>query len=260
MECKICGQNSKEIFTHQILNQFDVKYFQCPHCNFVQTENPFWLEIAYQDSMNFGDTGQLIRNENAAKVITALVYFFFNKKGKFLDYAAGYGILVRKMRDIGLDFYWFDKFTPNLIGKGFERDNKPCRFEMITSFECFEHLENPVQEIEILLKETDSILFTTNLVSAPAPKPEDWWYYGFSHGQHISLYNKKTIAYLAKKFNLNFYSKNGFHLLTKRKINSIYFKLVILLSLKNLFFWIKSNYKSKTDSDLNNLVAKKWEL
>ncbi len=42
----------------------------------------------------------------------------------FLDYAGGYGVFTRLMRDIGFDFYWHDPYTQNLFANGFEKDIK----------------------------------------------------------------------------------------------------------------------------------------
>jgi hypothetical protein len=40
-------------------------------------------------------------------------------------------------------------------------------------------------------------MFSTLLVPEPAPKLEDWWYYGLEHGQHIAFYTRKSLAVLA---------------------------------------------------------------
>lgn len=239
------------------MNKFDVDFFQCPNCGFGQTEEPFWLEEAYSESMNLGDTGQLVRNLQASKVLLALVHFFFNPKGKFLDFAGGYGMFTRLMRDRGLDYFWDDKYTPNLIGKGFERPTQNTRFELISTFECFEHWVDPMVEIEDILKETDSLFFTTNLISRPAPKPEEWWYYGFDHGQHIAFHSFDSLNYVAKKFGLQFYSKRGFHLLTKKKISGLAYKLVVESAFRGYFSWLNARYQPKTHSDHELLVARK---
>lgn len=45
MTCKICNQKTKEIFQAKILNKYEIKYFHCEHCSFLQTEDPYWLGI-----------------------------------------------------------------------------------------------------------------------------------------------------------------------------------------------------------------------
>jgi hypothetical protein len=115
MTCKICTQQAKQIFTAKILNKYDIKYYHCEHCGFLQTEEPFWLEEAYGESINVSDTGYMQRNLLLSQKLTILLRLFFYKNAKFVDYAGGYGVFVRLMRDIGFDFYWDDKYTTNLF-------------------------------------------------------------------------------------------------------------------------------------------------
>jgi len=120
MNCKICGQDNKIFFNAKILNKYDVEYFHCDNCGFLQTEEPYWLEEAYNESINVSDTGYMQRNIILSKKLTILLSLLFDKNTKFLDYAGGYGVFVRLMRDIGFDFYWQDKFSKNLLARGFE--------------------------------------------------------------------------------------------------------------------------------------------
>jgi hypothetical protein len=82
------------------------------------------------------------------------------------------------------------------------------KYEVLTAFEVFEHLNNPLEEIDKMLKYSDSILFSTELFPSTAPKPGHWWYYGLDHGQHIAIYSKKSLEMLAAKRALNLYT-NG---------------------------------------------------
>jgi len=41
-----------------------------------------------------------------------------NPDGIFLDYAAGYGLFVRLMRDAGYNFRWSDLYCQNLFVRG----------------------------------------------------------------------------------------------------------------------------------------------
>lgn len=230
------------------MGRYDIAYFQCRSCGFTQTEKPYWLPEAYSESMNLGDTGQVIRNSMAQKILLSLVYFFFQGNKRFLDYAGGYGLFTRTMRDSGLDYFWNDKYTPNLLCKGFEADLQEGPFELISTFECFEHLENPKQEIEELLRHSDSIFFTTLLIPNPIPSL-DWWYYGFDHGQHIAFHSRGSMAHLCKEFGLNFYSKRGYHLLTRKKINPLLYKVVVELSIRGWLGWTQKAFGSKTHSD-----------
>ncbi len=255
MTCKICAKQSKQIFSTKILNKYDIKYYHCEHCGFIQTEEPFWLEEAYSESINVSDTGYMQRNIHLSQKLTILLALFFDKNGKFLDYAGGYGVLTRVMRDIGFDFYWDDKYTTNLFGRGFEHQSIN-KYEAVTTFESFEHFVNPTDEIESLLKISKNLIFSTELLPNPIPNPQDWWYYGLDHGQHISFYSQKTFEFIAKKYNLNYAYGGGLHLFTEKKISN--FKLKILkLSKFGLHNLLQKQLKSKTWEDYLKMSARK---
>lgn len=251
--CKICSHEAIYIFNSTILNKYEISYFHCPNCNFLFTEKPYWLEEAYNETINKSDTGILKRNIELAKKTSRVLFYLFDYKKSYLDFGGGYGLFVRLMRDNGIDFFWDDAYTRNLLARGFEYTNEPI--ELITTFETFEHFENPIKEIEKMLKISPNILFTTDLYPNPIPRPENWWYYALDHGQHISFYSIDTLKYIAAKYNLNLYS-NGkyFHLLTSKKINNYLFKTLLLNRLNYISDkWMKYNLKSKTWSDHLNL-------
>jgi len=257
MICKICKSNTKQIFTSKILKKYDVKYFKCDNCGYLFTEEPFWLEEAYSRSINLSDTGLLDRNIYFSKVLSVFIFFYFDRNGFFLDYAGGYGVFTRLMRDIGFDFYWHDPYTQNLFANGFELDLKSnSRFELLTAFEVFEHLINPKEELEKMLEFSDTIIFSTELMPQEVPDRKDWWYYGFNHGQHISFYTKKTLDTLASQFKLNYYNVNGIHILTKRKFNTTLLMLMKKLRNFGLYQIVKKLVKSKTFSDHLNIENK----
>lgn len=251
--CKICGAVSRTMFTKQILKKYQIKYFQCPKCHFSHTETPFWLNEAYENSMNLGDTGQVYRIFRCAMFTKLIIRNLLNSNGKFLDCAGGYGMFTRIMRDFGFDFFWDDLYTENLMAKGFELSNSgPKKFEAITVFECFEHWIDPVTEITRIFEMTETIIFTTNLISHPAPN--DWWYYGFDHGQHISFFSKKSFNVLETKFNARFFSKNGIHILTKKHLNQALFKLSVIEANTLMKFINFFNLPSLTSLDHSKLI------
>lgn len=247
MICKICKQDNKTIFSAKVLNKYNVKYYHCVKCGFLQTEDPHWLSEAYTESINLSDTGYIMRNTYFSKKLTILLALFFYKGSKFLDYASGYGVFVRQMRDVGFDFYWDDKYTPNLFSKGFEFDISH-NYEAITTFESFEHFENPIKEIEKMLKVSKNIIFSTQTLPNPVPDPNNWWYYGLEHGQHISIYSYKTLEFIANKYDLNYYDLGGLHIFTNKTI-PFYAKWLLRLSKYGLHKLIQKNLNSKTWED-----------
>ena len=247
MICKICTKENSPCFSGIILNKYEVEYYQCSNCNFVQTEDPYWLDEAYSKSINVSDTGYISRNIFYSKKVAVLLYLLFGEKANFLDFAGGYGVFVRLMRDVGFNFYWDDKYTSNFFAEGFEYNNK-MKIDAITVFECFEHFVDPIFEIENFLKISDTIIFSTNPYPDPLPIPSNWWYYGLNHGQHISFYNLKTFKFISKKYNLNYYNINNLHILTNKRVNS--FKLFIVkFSNRGVYEIVKKFLNSKTVED-----------
>ncbi len=253
INCKICGTTSSLAFNAEVLNKYDVKYFKCTYCDYLFTEQPYWLEEAYKSPINISDTGIMSRNIYFSKIVSSIIYFCFDKNSEFLDYAGGYGIFTRLMRDIGFDFYWHDEFAKNLLSRGFEMKNNSKKFELITAFEVFEHLPNPAEEIQKMRKLSDSILFST--VTLPSSVPEkNWWYYAFEHGQHISFYSEKTLKLIAEKFGMNFYPMKNIFLFTKKNISPLKLKLIYLLSHFGLNLYVRFRMKSLTDSDHKKML------
>jgi glycosyltransferase involved in cell wall biosynthesis len=215
-KCKVCQSDSHNFATAKILQKYDVNYYQCSHCGFVQTEEPYWLDEAYSEAIASSDLGLLYRNNTMANIAGKLLFNYFDHEAKFLDYGGGYGTFVRLMRDQGFDFYWQDKFCKNIFATGFELNEKDkSKLLLITAFELFEHLTNPLQELEEMLKLAPNIFFSTSLLPPSNPRPDQWWYYTPHEGQHIAIYTQKSLEILAKKYNLKLYTDGlSLHLLT----------------------------------------------
>ncbi|MFZ4646800.1 MAG: class I SAM-dependent methyltransferase [Gemmataceae bacterium] len=220
MKCKICGQPSTLYDKAIILGKYDVRYMQCQTCGFVQAEDPHWLTEAYSDAITASDLGLVARNLGNSKICRALIPIFFDRRGKFVDYGGGYGLFVRMMRDTGFDFYLLDPLCENLFAKRFEADpNGYDRYELVTAFEVFEHLEDPLSTIEQMLRFSSNILFSTLLLPPAKPKLTEWQYFGLEHGQHISVYTEQTLAMIAKKFKLQVHScRRSLHLFSQEPL------------------------------------------
>jgi Methyltransferase domain len=254
MLCNICNSNLKYIFSAKVLGKYYVAYFHCDQCKLLQTEYPYWIEEAYSNTAIGLDTGVIFRNNYLASQTAVLLYFLFDSQSVFLDFAGGYGILTRMMRDLGFDFTWSDLYATNLFAKGFEYQENQ-KVELLTAFECFEHFVNPLEEIEKLLQITDNILFTTELLPTQIPNPQEWWYYALDGGQHISLYSLETLQFIANKYNLNLLTDKRFiHLLTKKNIPDLLFKSLIKYN-KLFQFYVRKQMKSKTDDDFHKFKS-----
>jgi len=222
--CRICTSNTKLAFTRKVLAKYDCRYYFCVNCGGLQTEEPYWLDEAYASPVASADTGILVRNLDLARVTSVVLFFLFDRRGRFLDAAGGYGIFTRLMRDLGFDYHWTDKYCPNLTARGFEVDESSSRpYTAVTAFEVMEHLPDPVAFLAELLesKGTDMIIFTTELFADEPPDPTAWWYYCFATGQHISFYQKSILELIGKRFGMRFYTSGRLHIWTRGKLNPL---------------------------------------
>ena len=249
--CPICHSQRREIFSAKILSQYEIKYFLCDNCGFLQTESPFWLDEAYSNAIADTDTGIVARNLSISKKLTCILYFLFNREGKYLDMAGGYGLLTRMMRDIGFDFYWQDVYCQNIFAEGFEFKDTIRPFSAVTAFEVLEHVYHPIDFIKQSLSEaeTKTIIFSTELFQGTPPQPNAWDYYAHETGQHISFYQYRSLQYIARELSLNLYSYMNFHILTDKILNSFYWSLLVSRFSRVLYLFAKKKTQSKTLQD-----------
>ena len=185
--------------------------------------------------INKSDKGLIIRNYQNAVLLYILIFTVFKlnfKKVNHVDYAGGYGILVRILRDLNIRSYWYDKYCVNLFSEDYNWEPQmPIKIDLISAFEVFEHFENPILEIDALSKISKNIIFTTRIIGESIPGINDWWYYGVEHGQHIGFFRKRTLFFLSERYSLNIYSDGvGIHLLTEKKIQSLLFFIICKFS------------------------------
>ncbi len=181
----------------------------------MQTENPYWLKEAYSSTITNQDIGLVQRNLNLAELTKKVIIKNFDVTGKFLDWAGGYGLFTRLMRDKGFDFYHHDPFCQNLFAKGFEKEGG--NFEFVTAFEVLEHLENPLESLTDMFTRSSSIIFSEELI--PERDIENWWYLAPEHGQHIAFYSKRSLEFIANHFGAKLISNGNLHAITRDRRN-----------------------------------------
>ena len=244
--CRNCHGLTRELFSGVLL-KYKIRYFDCSSCGYVQTEMPFWLDEAYKEAINDSDTGIMHRNQVNARHVLSTMLLLGKLNGTLVDCAGGYGILVRLLRDYGVNALWSDRYCNNLLAKGFEYSNEDAH--LVTAFEAFEHFVNPVDELDRLLQISPNVLFSTEIIADPAPKQDKWWYYGKDHGQHVGFFRIKTLEKLAKdrgKYLLT--NGTSLHLITDRPINSLLWNFLLRIN-KITPFIVRWKLSSKVWSD-----------
>jgi hypothetical protein len=246
--CCVCGSQNKNIFTAAVLDKYNITYLQCENCELIQPQQPhFWISEAYNSPITSLDIGIVWRNIYITRVVISIARVFFNTDFKsFVDFGGGYGMLVRMMRDNGFDFYRYDTYCDNLFAKHFDIiDNDKKKYELLTAFELFEHLSDPIVEIQKMFELSDNILFSTLVQPQKVYSDSaEWWYFMPETGQHLSIYSVKTLNLIAKKFECNYYTDGKmFHLFTRKKISNFIFKL---LTNRHLSYIISPLLRKKT--------------
>jgi hypothetical protein len=227
MQCKICQATSDFAFTGTVLKKYDVSYFRCPACEFLQTEEPYWLAEAYASAINDFDLGPVNRAITGARIVESTILVAFDPNARFVDWGGGYGVFTRLMRDKGYDFYWRDAYCQNLFAKQFVAD-ADSGYELLTCFEVFEHMVQPMADIEAMLKLSPNILFTTLLSPCGLQAATDWWYLAPEHGQHISIYSLRALQFIADRFGLHLTTDGTeTHLLSQKPVPGRLFKAAV---------------------------------
>lgn len=206
MNCKICHKESN-LFDHGfILNKYNINYYRCPHCGFIQTEDAYWLDEAYSSAIANTDIGLIQRNIDLSQKVNYILKLM-REPTHLLDYGAGYGMFVRMMRDKGWNFEWYDEYCENLFAQHHEMSRE--QYDIVTSFEMLEHLPSPLETLDKIFKLTGTFICTTELTTMNPPKIKDWWYYAPETGQHVAFYTKKSLQEIANLFKKNLYAKHG---------------------------------------------------
>jgi 2-polyprenyl-3-methyl-5-hydroxy-6-metoxy-1,4-benzoquinol methylase len=221
MNCKICQSGVTSFYKGKVLNKYEVNYFRCNVCGFIQTEDPYWLKEAYSDAIAQLDIGLLDRNISFSEMVEKLILSFYPDSNYCLDYGGGYGLFVRRMRDKGFSFYRDDIYCENIFAKHFDiKDASVKKFDIVTAFEVFEHLRDPLADIGKMLELGNNIFFSTILPPETAKAFDEWWYRAPLSGQHIAFYTMESLKTIAKKFDKKLYSnETNFHILSTIEID-----------------------------------------
>jgi hypothetical protein len=156
------------------------------------------------------------------------------------------------MRDHGYDFWYYDSYCQNLFAEDFAVQADERRsFELLTSFEVFEHMVDPMRDLDEMLRFSKRVIFTTELLPEPMPSMGQWWYHGPDHGQHVGFFSIRTLEWVAKKHSLCF-ATNGknFHYLGKAAINGRVFRFLTHARAESLLRLCRRPSLLMTDLDI----------
>jgi hypothetical protein len=213
--CSICGGTARYVFSDRVLSKHECSYFCCDRCSCLFAGFPIWLDEAYTEAISVTDTGIIARNESLCASLMTLFRKLYPTAPRVLDFGAGYGLMVRMLRDRGVNAFWYDKYCTNLFAKGFEYD-PGIRPDVIIAFEVIEHLQNPTDFFNKAFSIADSVIVSTELLpdGLLAGERRDWWYLSKETGQHIFFFSESTFREIAKKHSVHYFNLAPLHVLT----------------------------------------------
>ena len=214
---KSCVEERGVFLTH---SGIPIYYFLCPTCGFLfAPEFGVWTPQDYARFIYNADYHRVDPDFDGTRAqvnAEGLLKLFPDSAGiRHLDYGGGDGQLSRILRNAGWDSESYDPYAGN--GSVLPED---ARFNLITSFEVFEHVADPHPLLATLSKHLANpglLIFSTMLSDGHLQRPRriDWWYISPRNG-HISIYSERTLRHLAERY--------GFHCASPRPILHFFWK------------------------------------
>ncbi|MGX0978887.1 hypothetical protein ACSSVY_004632 [Roseovarius sp. MBR-51] len=222
--CRLCGEEAQRAFSLPFFKRFDVSFYRCSGCKSLQTEEPHWLGETYSGSLPGEDLGAVARCQRAQVTVFYLSRMLqLGRTAKVLDFGGGNGLLVRMLRDIGIDARLSDKYSQNTYAAGFE-DEVSQSYDIILATEVFEHLPNPIDDLREIFKRDPKILFATTILYEGQDK--NWSYLCPNSGGHVFFYSEAALEHIGRHFGYNVVWRSPNIVFSKAKIG--YFQRIFI--------------------------------
>ena len=160
----------------------------------------------------------------------------------------------KKYVDECLDTAWIS--SKGKYNDLFAHEKSKVHYDVLTSFEMFEHLVNPLETIQALSSLADTIVFSTALVPKGRPKTNEWWYFCLDHGQHVAFYTKESLRICAGKIGMNYYNLGNLHIMTKVKLPELKLHVLSNNRIRYLLSFVFPRRRSLLGDDYFSLTGK----
>lgn len=196
--CKVCGKTTTE-WSHLRMASL---YYYCSACEFISKDETMCLPASeslaiYNTHVNSIDDVRYVTYFK--KFIESAILPVSNGSKIGLDFGSGPSAVLSQIltRDYGYEMDIYDlHYAPekSYIGK---------KYDMITSTEVAEHIEQPLAYFKLLkscLTDTGTLSIKTQFHRSNSLHFSDWHY--VRDKTHVGFYTEKTMATIAKKVGL----------------------------------------------------------
>ena len=217
--CRLCSAPTQFAWRKQLLQKYEISFYRCGQCESLQSEAPYWLDEAYGGARSIPDLAAAAR----LRWLFPLAYAVSRTMplaadAAVLDFGGGDGMLVRMLRDAGINAYLADKYAGNRYAVGFSAGSGLSP-QLVFAFEVWEHFSQPRQEIEELFALQPRALFiSTGLY---ASQDENWNYLTPLSGRHVFFYSMKARRYIAEKYGYSLLAHNSFALFYRGQLPAV---------------------------------------
>jgi hypothetical protein len=208
--CKICGGPAAlygVVDFHKSCNEMrgvrfsmsgvPIYYRRCANCEFLFTDafddwsDEQFKTYIYNDEYKLVDPDYQTERPRANADVVARYWGALKAQTRVLDYGGGNDTFCAALRDAGFPIaVTYDPMVPAYAKR------PEGKYDLVTSFETFEHLPNPAAGIASILESAadPGLIFFSTLL-----QPDDfdqqglnWWYVGPRNG-HVSLFSKQAL-------------------------------------------------------------------
>jgi len=195
--CKVCDSQTDEMRDEKK----SLSYYRCKSCGFIYLDDAEIIDTQSekkhyeQHNNSFESLGYVKMFESFIEVAISP----YEKEIKTaLEFGCGTGaVLAELLRRRGMKVDKYDiYFYPNRVYEG-------KRYDLITSTEVFEHLQKPLEILELLSEHLEEGGYITLMTKFPPSSDKeflDWWYR--RDVTHISFFTPKSFEIMAQKIGL----------------------------------------------------------
>lgn len=225
MICSLC--KNKEVSFFEKIEDF--RYYICERCEFIFTPDidKKKMESLYSQGRGGLKDGAPIEGWCSDLEFLYSVKELLNEKDnlKIMDFGTGHSILPDLLYDLGHDVTGIDLCPPEqkvrysrITGDIFKLDLEEESFDIIISYQVFEHLAEPRKTLKKLLsclKTKGFLIIHTNMETEErTDNLSDWDY--VQPPDHCSLYRHKSFETISEEFGYEIIAKDPWTISMKK--------------------------------------------